>query len=114
MTRRFPLTALLLTASLSTAGAQGSSVQPTITSIHRYLQVVLNTIRQQGLFADRVDWPGVDARAAQLARTAKSPADTYPLLRDVIAQMGERHTFLIEPASQAGGSGSLVRLRAGR
>lgn len=102
MTRRFTLTALLLTASLSPAGAQGPSVQPTSPSIHQYLQIALDAIRQQGLYADRVNWPSVDARAAQLARTAKTPADTYPLLRDVIAQMGERHTFLLEPASQAG------------
>lgn len=61
MTRRFTLTALLLTASLSPAGAQGPSVQPTLTSVRQYLQIALDAIRQQGLYADQVNWPSVDA-----------------------------------------------------
>lgn len=62
-----------------------------------YLTIALEHIKTHALFRDRVDWPAVREQAVRLTEHAKTPADTYPAIRYVLQQLGDGHSFLVEP-----------------
>ena len=47
------------------------------------------------------DWPRLISEAHAEISGAKTPADTYFAIRDLIDELGERHTIFIPPPSQA-------------
>jgi len=71
-----------------------------------YLQTAIDLFKHQHINRDQVDWPSVTEKARALAHDAKTPADTYPAIRLIIHELGEKHTFFMTPdqvkASQTG------------
>jgi len=63
------------------------------------LHAAIDFLKTRHMNRDKVDWPSVEARAFEIARDAKTAAETYPAINYVIARLGEKHTFLISAAS---------------
>jgi C-terminal processing protease CtpA/Prc len=63
------------------------------------LRAAIDFLKTHHMNRDKVDWPAVEAHAFEMARDAKTPAETYPAINYVIARLGEKHTFLISAAS---------------
>lgn len=62
-----------------------------------FVKKALNTVKQQALHADKVDWNKVDAKVAELTADAASAKDTYDAIHFVLAQLGDNHSFLVAP-----------------
>ena len=75
-----------------------SSHQP--ATPQEYLATVLDWVEANSLNIDRVDWPAVRQEAEARAQDAGTPADTYPTIRWVLKQLGDRHGFFSEPEQE--------------
>jgi hypothetical protein len=64
-----------------------------------YLESALEIIQTQAVRRDAVDWPAVTARAKELARDAKTAADTYPAIRHVLEQLHDGASNITAPPS---------------
>lgn len=65
-----------------------------------YLEAALTTIEEKSrVYAG--DWPAVRAKALAsiAAAAAKTPADTYPAIREALLAIGDKQGLLIEPAA---------------
>jgi len=71
-----------------------------------YLNVALKSIHDKAIAPPAVDWPALASRAREAAQTARTPAETYPAIRDVLAQIGEDAGTLLppQPADTSGGA----------
>jgi carboxyl-terminal processing protease len=58
------------------------------------LIAAIDILKTRHMNRDRLDWPRVEAAAFESAKDAKTAADTYPVIRDIIKQLGEKHTRL--------------------
>lgn len=105
-----PVLRMTILALVLSSGSTAQVLRESNVSLKAYLDLALGTIKTEGLYSERVDWATVDARAARLVQTATSYSDTYPLIRDVLAQMGERHSFLLNPDRNTQGSGAQAEL----
>lgn len=81
----------------------------------RYLEDAINLIEAKHINSSSADWPRLRAEAEAMASAARIPAETYPAIRHVLNQLGEKHSYLREPpqnaaTSQASG-GSVKRDR---
>jgi hypothetical protein len=59
------------------------------------LHAAIDILKTRHMNRAKVDWPKVEAAAFEAAKSAKTAADAYPIIRDIIAQLGEKHTMLI-------------------
>jgi C-terminal processing protease CtpA/Prc len=74
-----------------------------------YLDRAITAFREQHINASKMDWPSLTQQAYAAAAGAKTTADTYPAIRLIIAALGEKHTFLVEPdAANAQKTGKVV------
>lgn len=96
MMRPLTIHSMVLVLILISGGA-AQALGDTRGSLKAYLDLVMSTIKTEGLNSERVDWAAIDARVARLVETATGYSDTYPLIREVLTQMGERHSFLLNP-----------------
>ncbi len=62
-----------------------------------YLDRAIAAFRAQHINASKADWASLTQKAYAAAAGAKTAADTYPAIRLIIAALGEKHTFLVEP-----------------
>ena len=53
------------------------------------------TLKAHHMNTARLDWPAVEAQAQTMLGGKTAATDAYPAIRFVIAQLGEKHTFLI-------------------
>lgn len=86
--------ALLLPAL---AVAQATEASP---EAKRYLEAALDGIEKKSrVYAG--DWPAVRAQALAsiAAAAAKTPADTYPAIREALSTIGDKHGLLVEPTT---------------
>ncbi len=74
-----------------------------------YLTLALNYIQNNALNTARIDWPQTNARAMALATTVKTPAETYPFIRAVIAQLGDHHSSFWAPGESLSTSDSVTQ-----
>ncbi len=91
---------MFLGAAVASVQASGQEVSADAV---RYLEAALDKI--QG--ASRVystDWEALRAQAlSKITKSiAKTPADTYPAIREALATLGDRHGLLIDPAAVKG------------
>jgi C-terminal processing protease CtpA/Prc len=70
-----------------------------------FLQSALSIIRSQAARRDALDWPAVANHANDLAKDAKTAADTYPAIRYALEQLNDGHSMLIPPATGAAPAG---------
>jgi len=85
----------LLFTGLARAQAQASEASPDAV---RYLEAALDQV-EQGSRVYSTDWQALRTKAltAIAASGAKTPADSYPVIRDALAALGDRHGRLLEP-----------------
>jgi C-terminal processing protease CtpA/Prc len=62
-----------------------------------YLDEALDFIQRHAIMNDRVDWPALRRDVLELARDARTTADTYPAIRLALSRLGDRHSHLVEP-----------------
>lgn len=66
-----------------------------------YLDRAIAILRAHHINRAKADWPRLIADAHLEIAGAKTPADTYSAIRDLIAELGVRHSFFMPPPSQA-------------
>lgn len=71
-----------------------------------YLDHALHLLRTKHINRAKADWPTIEARARARIRDAKTPADTYPAIREVLERLGEKHSVLVE--ARRGGDDNLA------
>ncbi|MFF4599769.1 S41 family peptidase [Amycolatopsis sp. NPDC001319] len=81
------------------AGLTAAAPVPVWSTPQRYLIGALNLLRLHSMDRDRVDWPRAEAEAVRRAADVTTPAGTYSVIRQVIAELGNPHTMLLGPAS---------------
>lgn len=69
-----------------------------------YLDHALHLLRTKHINRAAADWPAIEATARSRIRDAKTPADTYPAIREVLERLGKKHSVLVEarPKRHAG------------
>ena len=74
-----------------------------------YLDRAIALFRQFHINSKKMDWPVLWAKAHAASKDARTPADTYPAIRLIIKELGEKHTFLMTPdQAQAQDTGKSV------
>lgn len=76
----------------STSPKESQSAEPSA-----YLDRAINLFREFHIHSKKMNWPALTAKAHAAATGAKTTADTYPAIRLVIKELGEKHTFLMTP-----------------
>jgi hypothetical protein len=77
--------------------AQESPIPQLAPEARAYLDHAIALFRQQHINSAKTDWPALTAKAYAAAAGAKTTGDTYPAIRLIIKELGEKHTFFIEP-----------------
>jgi len=97
--------ALVLTAAALVGGTSSAQTPspPAATNYAQssepraYLDRAIALFRQFHINSKKMDWPVLWAKAHAAAADARTPADTYPAIRLIIKELGEKHTFLMTP-----------------
>ncbi|MBL8165168.1 MAG: hypothetical protein JNJ61_24515 [Anaerolineae bacterium] len=73
-----------------------------------YLQNVVDLLRRRAYFSSRLNWDEWTERARSVAATTPSPRDCYPLIQEMVAALGDNHSFFIgaEQRGQEGPGGA--------
>ena len=66
-----------------------------------YLDQAIALLRAHHINSAKADWPRLIAHANAEIAGARTPADTYPAIRHLIADLGVRHSFFMPPPTQA-------------
>jgi carboxyl-terminal processing protease len=82
---------------VSLRAPQVSRPQPMSPRAKAYLDRAIALFREQHINSGKMDWPALTQKAYVAAAGAQTTADTYPAIRLIISQLGEKHTILIEP-----------------
>jgi hypothetical protein len=64
-----------------------------------YLDEVLDVVKEQAYYAERVDWVQWRADATIEASTAQDSADSYDFVRRLLFELGDHHSFFVPPSS---------------
>lgn len=91
----------------------GTCVGDPVPQARAYLDTALGLLRRYSMESPAADWPRLRAEAHRTAANARTPADTYPAIRQVIRALGNPHTGL--HASPGGGPpASVLEVPGGR
>ncbi len=85
---------MLLGQALPCLAEQKQSMSP---AAKNYLLKALNIIKKQALNSESMDFNSQKLKALELARGAKTPQDTYPAIRHVLAELPDHHSALVVP-----------------
>ena len=83
--------------AVSLGAPQFTRHEPMSPQAKAYLDAAIRLFRDQHINSSKMDWPTLTQRAYSAAAGANTTADTYPAIRLIISQLGEKHTILIEP-----------------
>lgn len=61
----------------------------------QYLFDALDLIEKRAHYSSRIDWETVRQRAQEIAATASSPSDSYPLIQETLEKLADNHSFFI-------------------
>ena len=84
---------IVLAAAALTASPTGN-ISPQAKT---YLDRAITLFREQHINAANVDWQALTAKAYAAASGAQTTADSYPAIRLIIDELGEKHTQFHEP-----------------
>ena len=62
-----------------------------------YLDRAIELFREMHINASKMNWPQLSEEAYRTAAGAKSTADTYPAIKLIIKELGEKHTSFADP-----------------
>ena len=89
--------ALATPASVVSATAQSSAPAPISPEAKEYLDRAIALFREQHINSAKMDWPALTQKAYAAAAGARTTADTYPAIRLIIKELGEKHTLFVDP-----------------
>src|SRR5581483_1404382 len=87
---------LIAPAAVAVSAAQSTPVPPS-PEAKAYLDKAIALFREQHINSAKMDWPALTEKAYAAAAGAKTSADTYPAIRLIIKELGEKHTLFLEP-----------------
>jgi hypothetical protein len=61
------------------------------------MDAAIEAVRANALNSRNLDWSKTETEIRSMARDAKVPADVYPAIRQLLAELGDHHSMLIEP-----------------
>jgi hypothetical protein len=82
------VTVLLLPLGFTVQADDGPDAKAELTA-------AIDLLKTRHMNSSKVDWPAVQAKALDMLGDAMKPEEAYPAIRYVIAQLGEKHTFMI-------------------
>lgn len=88
---------LIVLVLLSSCGATPSPPNLPSATAKAYLTTALDFIEQNSLMSKRIDWTLERQLAFALARNARTTADTYPAIEQVLADLGDHHSSFRTP-----------------
>lgn len=94
------LAALNLLATPTSARYQPDpavSAAPIAPEAKSYLDQAISLFQKSHINGATADWPTLTAKAYAAAAGAKKPSDTYPAIQLIIKELGEKHTFFMDP-----------------
>ncbi|MFD2469395.1 S41 family peptidase [Amycolatopsis silviterrae] len=109
MRRALAAAVVLVLLGAGLVAAQSSAPTP-----RTYLLGVLNLLRRYSIDRDRVDWPRAEAEALRAAEGVSTLSGTYPMIRTVIAELGNPHTSLLSPAQAKAPSAETIEVPSSR
>src|SRR5690349_6977564 len=62
-----------------------------------YLNEALDDIQANSVMRDKMDWSAVRKAVLGPDLHAQTPSDTYPLIRNVLRELGDHHSQFLEP-----------------
>ncbi len=102
-TQIIPSATLLPTVTVAPSATPGISPEAAA-----YLNSALDIMQQYSINKKSIDWPVFRANIIRMGTNAKTPVDTYPLIRAALSNLEDHHSFLMAPqdvsAFQAGTS----------
>lgn len=101
------------TAATSTTTAAVSATVAVAVAPKQFLREAGELIRANALHADRVDWERWSTQIDGVSSTAETTADTYPLVRALLADLEDNHSSLFTPDQLAAVTGSSETLDGG-
>lgn len=84
-------------AALAIGAAQLTTPAPMSPAAKAYLDRAIALFREQHINSSKMDWPALTKKVYAAAAGAQKTADTYPDIRLIIKELGEKHTFFLEP-----------------
>ncbi|MFB9926232.1 S41 family peptidase [Amycolatopsis halotolerans] len=106
--------ALAAIVVLALLGAGLVAAQPSVPTPRTYLLGALNLLRAHSIDRDRVDWPRAEAGAVRAAEGVPTLSGTYPMIRDVLAELGNPHTKLLSPLQARAPSAATIKVPSSR
>ena len=64
----------------------------------RVLDAATAIVKANTLQRDRIVWSEVEPKLREMVRSATQPADAYPAIKGLLAELRDRHSFVIPPA----------------
>jgi carboxyl-terminal processing protease len=62
-----------------------------------YLNAALDIMEKHSLNKNKIDWPEFRANIIRMGINAKTPADTYPLIKIALSGLQDHHSFFMAP-----------------
>lgn len=84
------MVAFAVSACASTSG-------PPSEEAKAYLDSAIALLEQKHINSANADWPVIRTRAHARIGEARTPADTHDVIREILAVLGEKHSFLKPP-----------------
>lgn len=99
---------LLVSCAQTTAAPAATPTPPLFPKAQAYLTAALDIMQQHSVNRKKITWTTLRQQAFALASGSQTPADTYPAIRTVLAELGDNHSTLFEPQrGSPSGAGSL-------
>ncbi|MER5731969.1 S41 family peptidase [Streptomyces sp. NPDC002138] len=86
---------LLLLAAGDGPGASGSAGRQVPESPREYLARALDVMRERSVHRNEIDWTRVRRDAHARAASARTPAETYPVIVAALAELGDHHSSFL-------------------
>lgn len=93
----FLFVTLLLLPLLTSCGSPPSPALLPSAAAKTYLTAALDYIEHTSVMSKRIDWTLERRKAFALARNARTTADTYPAIEQVLADLEDHHSFFLTP-----------------
>jgi C-terminal processing protease CtpA/Prc len=74
---------------------------PLAPEAQRELDAAFAMVRRGSMWRDTVTWSKVEPEVRAIAAGSETASDTYPAIRELLARLGDHHSFLMKPQGAA-------------
>jgi C-terminal processing protease CtpA/Prc len=89
--------AVIAPGAVAVTASELTTPAPMSPEAKAYVDQAIALFREQHINSAKMDWPALARKVYAAASGARSSADTYPAIRLIINELGEKHTNFIEP-----------------